>query len=265
MFRLRKRIEEPAPSATQRVAQIPERLRLYVIGDVHGRADLLLRMRDLVQEDIGRQPVPQSTIILLGDYVDRGPSSMQVVELLASGTLFQHRVIALRGNHEDMLLGFAQDQRGALLWRHNGGVETLHSYGVDVQAFRIGQAVRETGQSFRARLPAAHRDFLAGLPTSCEIGDYYFCHAGVRPGVPLTAQSEADLLWIRDEFLASQADFGKIVVHGHTPVVQPQILPNRINVDTGAYISNRLTCLVLEGETYRFLFAESTRHPALRR
>jgi serine/threonine protein phosphatase 1 len=190
--------------------------------------------------------------VTLGDYVDRGPASRAVIERLAENP-FATPYVALKGNHEAMLADFLDDPSVGMHWRSQGGDQTLHSYGVGVPRFMVGRANADASERLRAALPASHVTFLRSLKTSLHHGRYFLCHAGVRPGVPLDDQSEHDLLWIRGEFLRSNVDFGKIVVHGHTPAPEPEVLANRINIDTGAFASGRLTCVVLEDEGYRFL------------
>jgi serine/threonine protein phosphatase 1 len=152
-----------------------------------------------------------------------------------------------------MLLSFLSEPGTGGLWRANGGVETLHSYGLDVTGFRRGRDFEKIAEQFRAELPPSHLDFMREARLATTIGDYFFCHAGIRPKVPLDQQREEDLLWIREDFLSSELDHGKVIVHGHTPILAPDVMHNRINVDTGAYISGRLTALVLEGQGVRFL------------
>ena len=152
-----------------------------------------------------------------------------------------------------MLGSFLADPAVGQHWRRLGGLETLHSYGVPVSALMVEKDYAETADLLRDAMPAEHATFLQSLKTSHSHGKYFLCHAGVRPGVPLEQQSDEDLLWIRDEFLNSTMDFGKIVVHGHTPVEAPEVLPNRINIDTGAFATGRLTCVVLDEGGYRFL------------
>lgn len=190
--------------------------------------------------------------VTLGDYVDRGPASRGVIERLAANP-FPTPYVALKGNHEAMLANFLDDPTVGMHWRTQGGAETLDSYGVAVRRLMVGKANMEAAERLRAALPESHVTFLRSLKTSLHHGRFFLCHAGVRPGVPLESQSEQDLLWIRGEFLNSPVDFGKIVVHGHTPAPEPEVLPNRINIDTGAFASGRLTCVVLEDEGYRFL------------
>jgi serine/threonine protein phosphatase 1 len=231
---------------------IPERERLYVIGDIHGRADLLDRMIEEILRDLDSHPVNDCLTVTIGDYIDRGPDSRGVLDRLASNP-FPTEFIPLKGNHEELFEAFCSDPSSGGYWRQLGGLETLHSYGINVSPLMIGKNYEGAAADLKAALPQAHIEFLAALPTWLMVGRYFLCHAGVCPGVPLQAQRPQDLLWIRDSFLKSKADFGKIVVHGHTPVGAPQVKRHRINVDTGAYMTGRLTCAVLERENVRFL------------
>lgn len=230
----------------------PEPRRLYVIGDIHGRLDLLDRMLITIDRDLPPNLAAECLTVTLGDYIDRGPDSRGVVDRLAWNP-FPTEFIALRGNHEDLLESFLDNARVLDHWRHLGGLETLHSYGVDVTAAMQGTNYEEAAEALRAALPPLHSTFFDSLRASLTIGRYFLCHAGVRPGVALSRQSQDDLMWIREGFLDSTEDFGKIVVHGHTPSETPEVAPNRINVDTGAFITGRLTCAVLEDGQARFL------------
>jgi serine/threonine protein phosphatase 1 len=226
---------------------------VYVIGDIHGRADLLDRQRALIDADFAAKRAAIVHLVYLGDYVDRGPDSFGVLERLTQGARDFVHVTLLRGNHEEMLLRFLEDPAVGPAWRQLGGLETLLSYGVDV-----GRVLKDSGYSglsekFGENLPLHHRNLLAQLQSSLAIGDYFFCHAGVRPGIPLEEQQQRDLLWIRDPFLDATEDFGKVIVHGHSPVDSPVFRGNRINIDTGAYATGKLTCLVLEGHTQRII------------
>lgn len=233
---------------------VPDGLRVYAVGDIHGRLDLLFAMEQQIGADLERAPCPLAVTVFTGDYVDRGSNSHEVVERL-SVRPFTTPTVMLRGNHEAMLLRFLEEPQTMIeTWRQNGGLQTLLSYGVDAHHLRRGAAVEDIAERFRKRVPHHHLDFLKSLPLFTCVGDYFFCHAGVRPGVPLDEQREIDLLWIRDEFLHADVDFGKVIVHGHTPVTRPEIRRNRINIDTGAYMTNRLTCLVLQGREQRFLW-----------
>jgi serine/threonine protein phosphatase 1 len=247
-----RRLFPLSPPTTAPCARVPEGQRIYAIGDVHGRADLLRRLSHAIRADLAQFPIENALTVFLGDYVDRGLDSRGVLDHLSSG-VFPTPVVYLCGNHEVMLLAFLTDPTSAATWRQFGGVETLHSYGLDVKDFRAGRGFEETASLFRSQLPDEHLSFLKSTKLTCSIGDYFFCHAGVRPGVPLADQKEEDLLWIRNDFLFSESDFGKVIVHGHTPVMEPEVHSNRINIDTGAYISGRLTALVLQGSERRFL------------
>jgi len=249
IFRFRKPSSALVPKAA---ASVPVGLRLYVVGDIHGRLDLLDSLAYKVREDLRRGHFDEAVTIFLGDYIDRGPNSAGVTELLSAGD-FPSPIVALRGNHEAMLLSFLDDESVLGDWRRYGGLETLVSYGVDVKAVMRGQGYDAALMSFRRNLPSQHLAFYKQTRLSWSVGDYFFCHAGVRPGVPLVHQSESDLLWIRHEFNFYRGLFEKIVVHGHTPVQEPEVLPNRIGIDTGAYATGLLTCLVLERESRRFV------------
>ncbi len=231
---------------------MPEAERLYVIGDIHGRSDLLDRLTAEIAHDLDVHPVASALTVTLGDYVDRGADSRGVIDRLISNP-FPTELVSLKGNHESLMVAFLDDPAVAGHWRHLGGLQTLHSYGVPVAALIGGRDYAEAAACLRDAVPPSHRAFLGSLRTSMTVGKYFLCHAGVRPGVPLERQAEQDLLWIRDEFLLSRADFGKIVVHGHTPRESPEVLPNRINVDTGAFMTGRLTCAVLDHGATRFL------------
>jgi serine/threonine protein phosphatase 1 len=202
-----------------------------------------------------KAPVAGALTVTLGDYIDRGPNSRGVLECLVHNP-FPTQYVPLKGNHEELLEGFLEDPSIGSRWRRLGGLETLHSYGVPVSPLMLGKGYEEAAELLRSAIPEEHLQFVSSLKSSASSRCFFLCHAGVRPGIPLERQSAEDLLWIRDEFLTSKMDFGKRVVHGHTPVDWPEVLPNRINIDTGAYATGRLTCLILEGEQHRFLFAE---------
>ena len=228
-----------------------ENQRLYAIGDIHGRLDLLEGVVAAIQRDVETHGSDALTVTL-GDYIDRGPASRGVIEYLHANP-FPTPCGALKGNHEALLEAFLADPTVGQQWRRLGGLETLHSFGVPVGGMMMGKNYDEAAYRLRAALSAEHINFLQSLKTSLHHGRYFLCHAGVRPDVPLELQSEQDLLWIRDEFLRSTMDFGGIVVHGHTPVEAPEVLPNRINIDTGAFATGQLTCVVLEESGHRFL------------
>ena len=231
---------------------VPDGTRVYCVGDIHGRDDLLGQMAGRVEADTKNQSFDYAVTVFLGDYIDRGSGSKRVVDRLANRQ-WPTPIIALAGNHEDFLLSFLEDAGILDFWRAQGGLETLHSYGVDVRPAMAGHDFEEVQAEFLAHFPKQHRDFIEALRVSTSIGDYFFCHAGVRPGVALDQQNRDDLLSIREPFLSSEADHGKVVVHGHTPSVAPEIRVNRIGIDTAAYATGQLTCLILEGDQRRFL------------
>ena len=224
--------------------------RSYAIGDIHGRLDLLERAIAAIRRDVDEYG-PAALTVTLGDYVDRGPQSRGVIERLAVNP-FPTPYVALKGNHEYLLETFLADPETGSHWCEQGGLETLASYGIVVRE-PDETDFAEIRKRFMAALPARHLKFLRGLTLSVSHGKYFFCHAGVRPGVPLEQQSAEDLLWIRRTFLYSTADFGKIVVHGHTPLPAPDVRPNQIGIDTGAFTTDRLTCVALEEGPPRFL------------
>jgi serine/threonine protein phosphatase 1 len=228
-----------------------ETTRIYAIGDIHGRLDLLDRAIAAIERDMKERGGAALTVTL-GDYVDRGPASCGVLERLSVNP-FPTPYVALKGNHETFLAGFMADPSLGPQWREYGGLETLDSYGVSIGRFMLGRNYDDAARALQEALPATHAGFLQSLKTSYSYGNYFLCHAGVRPGVPLDSQDEHDLLWIRNEFLASDVDFGKIVVHGHTPVEQPEVKANRINIDTGAFATGQLTCVALDSAGHRFL------------
>jgi serine/threonine protein phosphatase 1 len=299
-------------------ARIPDGLRVYAVGDVHGRVDLFDKMAGLIAQDLadypltkvanttgitshpsvptdgsepsigensigegvtaigqhrrldgGSQTIGQAggrargqamlaggvVTVFLGDYIDRGPSSREVIDRLVGGE-WSTPFVTLMGNHELMCLQFLQNADTLSMWRNVGALSTLASYGVDVSPLMAANMAHETAEgiriAFEQAMPQAHFDFMtASLQPCSSVGDFFFCHAGVRPGVPLEDQDALDLMTIRDAFLGSDADFGKVIVHGHTPQEQPVFRRNRIGIDTGAYATGCLTCLVLEGSQVR--------------
>jgi serine/threonine protein phosphatase 1 len=205
-----------------------------------------------VEADLKSRSFDNAVTVFLGDYIDRGPDSKGVIERLARRQ-WPTSIIALAGNHEDFVLAFLDDAEILDFWRGQGGLATLHSYEVDVGPAMAGRDFEEVRAAFTARFPKHHRDFVDALKVSVTIGDYFFCHAGVRPGVALERQDRDDLLNIREPFLSSESEHGKLVVHGHTPAVAPEIRLNRIGIDTAAYATGRLTCLILEKDEQHFL------------
>jgi serine/threonine protein phosphatase 1 len=242
---------EPPPMRP--AAHIAEDLRLYAVGDIHGRADLLVRLHEMIRTDAAAAPQPRRRIVYLGDYIDRGPDPRAVIDQLMAEPLPGFERVFLKGNHEDALLRFLDDTAIAPLWFSCGGLATLLSYGVPPPASEAEEDLAETQAALDEALPQVHRAFLEDLPLTHEEGDYFFVHAGVRPGVAFAAQEPEDLLWIREPFLSATGDFGKVVVHGHSIAFTPELRPNRIGIDTGAFATGRLTALVLAGDTRALL------------
>lgn len=238
--------------------RVPDGTVVYAVGDVHGRDDLLAELHDRILADSAGRAASRRVLVHLGDYVDRGPASRQVVERLAAEGLAAEalpgfEIVSLKGNHEALLLDFLDGREPAGGWLANGGGATLFSYGVPPPDPWDEEDVDRTRAALAARLPAHHRSFFSCLPTIHQEGDYLFVHAGIRPWAPLDRQAEADLLWIREPFLEWSKPFGVIIVHGHTIARAPDVRTNRIGIDTGAYASGVLTALVLEGAGRTFL------------
>ena len=233
---------------------VPSEMRLYVIGDIHGRDDLLASLMRDVEFDGRAFPDKRKIMIFLGDYIDRGLQSRQVLDRLTGAMPEGFEAAFLKGNHELAMQQFMQDPQFGRTWKYYGGLETLHSYGITELTLSDDPMEFERARDrLQDTLPADHKQFLDTLSSSIEFGDYFFVHAGVRPGVSLKRQIEDDLLWIREEFLESRASFGKVVVHGHTPNEEVVFRANRIGIDTGAYMTGVLTCLVLDGADRQLL------------
>jgi serine/threonine protein phosphatase 1 len=226
-------------------SRLPEGVRIYAIGDVHGRADLLEQVFTRIDTHIAAYPVDRPIQVLVGDYIDRGPNSREVLDRLIERAGSSEMVL-LKGNHETFLPEFLRNPSMLQSWSRMGGLETLMSYGVTPSLNADAQTQKELAITLQAHLPKSHLILLEGLQSSFSCGGFFFAHAGVRPGIPLAEQREADLLWIREEFLLHEGRFDKIVVHGHTPVSEVDMRPNRINIDTGAYATGKLTCIIME-------------------
>lgn len=237
-----------------RVYRLADGLRVYAVGDVHGRADLLGPLERRIARDVAAHPPPAETLVMfLGDYVDRGPASAMVVERLSRGGFAGLTTRCLLGNHEDALLAFLANPLAAAAWLDWGGEATLASYGVVAPIPRDAASLRAAAVALAEAMPLAHHAFLRELEISAESGDFLFVHAGVRPGVALDRQRRGDLLGIREPFLGSERLLSHRVVHGHTIAPAVEVLPHRVGVDTGAFATGRLSAVAIEGAAVRVL------------
>ncbi|MGK6320589.1 metallophosphoesterase family protein [Sphingomonas sp. DT-204] len=229
------------------LASVPEGERVYAIGDVHGRLDLLDRLLEQIAADDAARGPARSQLIFLGDLIDRGPQSREVVERVMRLTAERPDTRVIAGNHEEMLLAALRSERGEAMrfFIQNGGRETLLSYGISEEEYEAG-SLTDLRDLARGRIPVDHVAFLRSLEPYVAAGDYLFVHAGIRPGVAIEEQSSGDLQWIRGEFLSSKRDHGRIVVHGHTVSEGIDEQPNRIGIDTGAFATGNLTAIGLE-------------------
>jgi serine/threonine protein phosphatase 1 len=213
--------------------------RIFVIGDIHGCLDKLQQLFEKIDPRPG-----MDRLVFLGDYIDRGEDSIGVLEYLLQIKNTYRDSVFLMGNHEKMFIDFLAGVDQAL-FIYNGGDTTLRSY-----IRRMGNPWKEgakvSDEAALGRLvPESHRDFLAELHLYYQTDGYIMVHAGLREGIPLESQSIEDLVWIREEFIFSEEDFGKRIIFGHTPFVKPLVLPNKIGIDTGAVYGNALTCVIL--------------------
>ncbi len=252
--RVRRSVRGPAPPSGP--PKVPPGTVVYAIGDIHGELRLLDDLLDAIRADAERLEPARRVVVFLGDYVDRGPDSRGVLDRLIGRPLPGFETHFLMGNHEAAMLDFLEDPVAAMGWLRFGGLETLGSYGaLGAPGTVIPARCMGWRDALKKALPPAHLDFLRALNLYVVVGDYAFVHAGIRPGRPLDAQVADDLLWMRDPFLTDRRRHEKVIVHGHTVVDAPELLENRIAVDTGAYASGVLTALVLNGEERRFLQA----------
>ncbi|WP_192252603.1 metallophosphoesterase [Mesorhizobium silamurunense] len=239
-------------------ARGPEGMRLYAIGDVHGRHDLLAAMHRGIESELEYAPSSDWRIIHLGDYVDRGPDSKSVIEFLIEAKKRDPRNIMLAGNHDMGMLDFLDEPDANGLFMRFGGVQTALSYGVKLSSGggwfdRSDDTLLHGHAALVDAVPQTHIDFLKSLSFSVTFGDFFFCHAGIRPGIPLESQSPQDLIWIRDAFHDHPGLYPKVIVHGHTPVPEAEVMANRVNVDTLAWQAGTLSALAVAGADKRIL------------
>ncbi|MFD1199822.1 metallophosphoesterase [Brucella gallinifaecis] len=233
-------------------AKGPEDIRLYAIGDIHGRLDLLQDMHGLIRADIDHHPTHDWRIIHLGDYIDRGPDSNGVLEFLIQASTNDPRIISLIGNHDDGLLRYLATGDTNGIFALHGGSDTARSYGVDVDYADPASAKAAYSKLLHA-IPQTHVDYIRSMPSSISFGDFFFCHAGVNPTIPLDAQDRDELMWIRTSFLKWADPLQKVIIHGHTPQTIVDVHPNRVNLDTYAWKNGKLSAIVINGQEKRFL------------
>jgi len=226
----------------------PRGQRAYAIGDVHGCLELLDALLERIESEIAESPKRRTNIVFLGDLIDRGPASAQVVERLRTYRPASARPHFVMGNHEEVMLRVLAGETELLQsWLKFGGAQTLQSYGLDSTRVSRMPADSMLGELRRA-IPAEHIDFLRSFADSISFGNYLFVHAGIRPGIDLSEQSQTDLRWIREPFLDDPSDHGFVVVHGHTITNEVEVAPNRIGIDTGAFCTGTLTALAIDGQ-----------------
>lgn len=241
-----QRMVEGSPLSRGGHPRVAEGLRVYAVGDIHGHIDLLLDLQRQMDEDQRAHPGRTPQEIYLGDYVDRGPATAAVLDALVERQ-DSHGAICLSGNHEELMLEAYRSFEAFIHWLRVGGRAAALSYLPRLAPMADDVEDRYLWHRWRGALPETHLGFLRNLGTTHVCGDYLFVHAGLRPGVPLDAQTRHDCLWIRHDFLDHREPFEHVVVHGHTPVPEPDVRANRIGIDTGAFASGHLTCLVLDG------------------
>jgi serine/threonine protein phosphatase 1 len=232
----------------QRGPSGPSGWRAYAIGDVHGRFDLLERLLGDIHSDLRHRPARRALLVFVGDLIDRGPQSAEVVEHLRRYRRHGVKTTFLLGNHEEVLLRILGGDSALIAkWCSFGGAQCLQSYGVDARKLaKLDEA--EALETVRKAIPKAHVDFLESFADSCRFGDFLFVHAGIRPGVEIDQQRQSDLRWIREPFLLDDTDHGFVVVHGHTITSEVEVRPNRVGIDTGAYRTGVLTAVAIESD-----------------
>ncbi len=247
------RSKKSEPEFPRIEANLPEGQRVYAVGDIHGRSDLFIALIEAIEIDNREHGPAKTTVILLGDLVDRGPDSVNVLALAREWKKFRN-VRILAGNHEEMFLRSFENTDMLRHFLRHGGRETLLSYGMDKRTYSKA-SIEELQEVMSEIVPAADMDFIGGFENLITIGDYVFVHAGIEPGVALEEQQVSKLRWIREPFLSHREAHERVVIHGHTITDAPVDQGNRIGVDTGAYVSGCLTALVLEGADRRYISA----------
>lgn len=236
--------------------------RIYAVGDIHGRLDLFKSLIGKIEDHAQSLPPVKSThLVLLGDIVDRGPDSAALLDMVYAYQRQSDQIIVLKGNHEDLMLRTLEGEPGVMrTWMRSGGSATLRSYGIEPP--RDSEQRQAATQALVKQVPQEVVAWLRELPLTARSGDYLFCHAGIRPGVPIKRQVSTDLLWIREDFLEDRSDHGVVVVHGHSVSAEVQVRRNRIGIDTGAYRTGVLTALYLEGTKRDVISIGTPKKPA---
>jgi serine/threonine protein phosphatase 1 len=238
-------------SSEERPPRIPPGQRVYAIGDIHGRLDLFEAIIEAIEADDEAAMKAKTTVVLLGDLVDRGPDSAGVMNRARQWAELR-KVRVLAGNHEEMFLLSFHKKDVLRHFLRFGGKETLESYGIEANP-RNKKELEVLQEAMHERVPASDIEFIRHMEDRIVIGDYAFVHAGIQPQLAIDKQRGADLRWIREPFLSSEDRHSHVIVHGHTIYAKPEVRDNRIGIDTGAFASGRLTALVLEGTGRRFI------------
>lgn len=249
-FGFEAKSEAPPPvNRRERVEIDPQDTVVYAIGDIHGCLAELRAAERRIIADAAHLPASRRIILALGDLIDRGPQSAAVLDHFADAPPAGFERLSLCGNHDETFLSFIEDPQANMGWLEFGGEQTLESYGIDVTRLARHRGAAGLGDIVRATVPDSHIAFLRKLPVALRMGGALFVHAGVRPGVPLTEQSDDDFMWIREPFVSQPHGLGVMVIHGHTPANEPVFATGRIGIDTGAFATGRLTVLrVFDGE-----------------
>lgn len=226
-------------------AKFPPDRAAYAIGDIHGCDQALALLLDRISRDydgLREQYARLPTLVFLGDYIDKGPDSRAVLDRLIAPIDGFERIVFLKGNHEASIIEFIDGESDGAMWLRHGGLDTLGSYGIRTPFLGDSADIERARIELREELPESHGHFLRSLKLGYQLGNYLFVHAGIDPSRSVAGQERRDMLWIREEFLSDPGPFEVRVVHGHTPVEAPEVLPHRINLDTGGFVSGVLSC-----------------------
>lgn len=244
------------PPRRSRLSAIGWPEAVYAVGDIHGCVRELMQVQKWIAADAASID-GEKLVVFLGDYVDRGPRSADVIDMLMATPPAGMRRVCLAGNHETMMLGYLAQPKPRSDWLEFGGIETLQSYGINTRRY-FSVSARMRQEMLDSHIPGEHIDFLRGLPTALSLPGVDFVHAGILPGIPMDQQHDADLLWIREPFLSDTSERPTIIVHGHTPTPEPVITRSRIGLDTGAFATGVLTAARISAGGVTALFSTSS-------